>query len=84
MSPEQTRRLTGLKSGAWALPAKFALDPSLIWPMVSLQRLAKEPDTLDAETDSDNVRRWQKEQFYIALQTYLKTNASINGDLNSL
>ncbi len=73
MSPEQTRRLTGLKSWRMGIAAKLALDPSLIWPMVSLQRLAKEPDTLDAETDSDNVRRWQKEQFYNALQTYLKT-----------
>jgi ribonuclease D len=75
MSPEQTRRLTGLKSWRMGLAAKLALDPSLIWPMVSLQRLAKEPDTLDAEAASDNVRRWQKEQFLSGLQIYLKTNA---------
>jgi hypothetical protein len=43
--------------------------------MVSLQRLAKDPDTLDAEAISDNVRRWQNEQFTSSLQTYLKTNA---------
>ena len=73
MSPEQTRRLTGLKAWRMALASKLALDPSLLWPMVSLQRLAKEPDTLAAEADADNVRRWQKEQFYDALQTYLKT-----------
>jgi hypothetical protein len=43
--------------------------------MVSLQRLAKEPDTLDAEADYDNVRRWQKEQFLSGLQNYLKNSA---------
>jgi len=75
MSPEQTRRLTGLKAWRIGLGAKYSLDPSLLWPMVSLQRLAKEPDTLDAEADSDNVRRWQKEQFLSGLQNYLKNNA---------
>jgi len=74
MSPEQTRRLTGLKAWRMGLAAKLSLDPSLLWPMVSLQRLAKEPDTLDAEADSGNVRRWQNEQFTSLLQTYLKTN----------
>jgi ribonuclease D len=75
MSPAQMRRLTGLKAWRTSLAAKLALDPSLIWPMVSLQRLAKEPDTLDAEATSDNVRRWQNEQFISSLQTFLKTNA---------
>ena len=75
MSPEQTRRLTGLKAWRMGLAAKLSLDPSLLWPMVSLQRLAKEPDTLDAEADSCNVRRWQKEQFLSGLQKYLKNNA---------
>jgi hypothetical protein len=74
MSPEQTRRLTGLKAWRMGLGVKLALDPSLLWPMVSLQRLAKEPDTLEAEAASDNVRRWQKEQFLAELQTYLKNN----------
>ena len=75
MSPEQTRRLTSLKAWRTTLATKLALDPSLIWPMVSLQRLAKEPDTLGAEAISDNVRHWQNEQFTSSLQTYLKTNA---------
>jgi len=74
MSPEQTRRLTGLKAWRMSLGAKLSLDPSLLWPMVSLQRLAKEPDTLAAEAASSNVRRWQNEQFTSSLQTYLKTN----------
>jgi hypothetical protein len=74
MSPEQTRRLAGLKAWRTSLATKLSLDPSLLWPMVSLQRLAKEPDTLDAEADSGNVRRWQNEQFTSLLQTYLKTN----------
>jgi ribonuclease D len=74
MSPEQTRRLTGLKAWRMSLGAKLSLDPSLLWPMVSLQRLAKEPGTIDAEANSDYVRRWQKEQFLSALQIYLKNN----------
>lgn len=75
MNSEQTRRFTSLKTWRTSLAAKLALDPSIIWPMVSLQRLAKEPDTLDTEAISDNVRRWQNEQFTSSLQTYLKTNA---------
>jgi ribonuclease D len=75
MSPEQTRRLTSLKAWRTTIAVKLALDPSLIWPMVSLQRLAKAPDTLDIEATCDNVRRWQNEQFTSALQTCLKTNA---------
>ena len=75
MSPEQTRRLTSLKAWRTTIATKLALDPSLIWPMVSLQRLAKAPDTLDIEATCDNVRRWQNEQFTSALQTCLKTNA---------
>jgi hypothetical protein len=74
MSPEQTRRLTGLKAWRMGLAAKLSLDPSLLWPMVSLQRLAKEPDTLAAEAASNNVRSWQNEQFTSLLQTYLKNN----------
>jgi ribonuclease D len=74
MSPEQTRRLAGLKAWRIGLAAKLSLDPSLLWPMVSLQRLAKEPDTLAAEAASNNVRRWQNEQFTSLLQTYLKNN----------
>ena len=71
----QTRRLTSLKAWRTTIAVKLALDPSLIWPMVSLQRLAKAPDTLDIEATCDNVRRWQNEQFTSALQTCLKTNA---------
>jgi hypothetical protein len=31
--------------------------------MVSLERLAKAPDTLDAEFTTGDVRRWQRAEF---------------------
>jgi ribonuclease D len=69
---EQVLRLKRLKAWRTSLGVSLALDPSLIWPAVSLERLAKAPATLDAEIASPDVRRWQREQFAASLRSYLK------------
>jgi ribonuclease D len=74
MSREQLNRLTRLKAWRTAIAAKLVLDPSLLWPTPSLQRLARAPDTFGLEMDSANVRRWQKEQFAAALKAFLETD----------
>ena len=73
MNSAQLHRLSRLKAWRASIASHLALDPSIIWPTPSLQRLAREPDTFDVEVKSSNVRRWQCEQFAFSLNEYLKT-----------
>jgi ribonuclease D len=74
VSQEQTRRLSRLKAWRASLSATLSLDPSLLWPTASLERLAKAPDTLGIELTSANVRRWQRDNFASSLHAYLESN----------
>ena len=67
MTPIEIERLQILKRWRADLGTRLSIDPSLVWPMVSLERLAKAPRTLDAELQSGEVRRWQREQFATSL-----------------
>lgn len=73
MSPEQVQRLGRLKAWRISLGATLSLDPSLLWPMASLERLARSPHTLDAELDSAGIRRWQCDRFAAALGACLES-----------
>jgi ribonuclease D len=74
VSPEQMQRLSRLKVWRASLGATLSLDPALLWPTASLERLAKAPDSLDIEITSANIRRWQRYQFASSLNSYLKSN----------
>jgi ribonuclease D len=69
----ERHRLAKLKEWRTGLGKELALDPALCWPARSLERLAREPGTLDAELDSPEVRRWQRESFGIGLRKALVT-----------
>ncbi len=46
--------------------ADLALDPALIWPAASLERLAQDPDSWDSEladTGASGIRAWQRREF---------------------
>ena len=73
MSREQARRLDVLKAWRTSLGITLSLDPSLLWPRASLERIAKSPDTFDAEIASDDVRRWQRGLFTADLSACLKS-----------
>ncbi len=73
MSREQVQRLTRLKAWRVSLDTTLSLDPSLLWPTASLERLAKAPDTLDSELASADIRRWQHDRFAVALGAYLES-----------
>ena len=60
-------RLQKLKTWRVNLGSQLSIDPALVWPMVSLERLAKAPLTLGAELESGEVRQWQREQFAASL-----------------
>ncbi|MFC1949053.1 ribonuclease D [Chloroflexota bacterium] len=70
---EQARRLSRLKEWRTSLASSLSLDPSLLWPLTSLEQLAKAPDTLSAELASDNVRHWQRDVVVSSLHAYLKS-----------
>jgi hypothetical protein len=62
-----------LKTWRESLGQDLGLDPSLLWPTVSLERLAKAPGSFAAEVNSPNVREWQRREFSVSLEIYLKT-----------
>jgi ribonuclease D len=62
-SPVQIQRLSRLKAWRAPISADLALDPSLVWSTASLERLARAPETFEAELASGSIRRWQRERF---------------------
>ncbi|MFC1874241.1 ribonuclease D [Chloroflexota bacterium] len=72
-SEEQIRRLSRLKEWRTSLGSSLSLDPSLLWPLTSLARLARAPDTLSTELTSDNIRHWQGDVIASSLQACLKS-----------
>ncbi len=68
---EQVQRLSSLKEWRTSLGSRLSLDPSLLWPLTSLEQLAKAPDTLSVELTSDNIRHWQCDVVASSLQACL-------------
>ena len=64
-------RLAKLKAWRIERGKRLSLDPSLLWPMSSLQRLSRFPDSLEAELDAPEVKRWQRAEFEDSLRQAL-------------
>ena len=77
MSPaeraEAKPRLQALKQWRSGLGARLKLDPALLWPAASLERLSRKPRTIDQEMGAREVRRWQREEFGEELRAALTT-----------
>ena len=73
LNNKQIKRLGLLKIWRTSQGETLSLDPSLLWPKASLERLAKAPDTLEIELKSKDIRHWQREQFASSLQYFLKS-----------
>ncbi|MFC1925879.1 ribonuclease D [Chloroflexota bacterium] len=76
--PRLTRRqreknLESLKEWRAKTGTSFSLESSLIWPLVSLARLSRNPDTLETELMSDDLRLWQKGRFSTSLAEFLES-----------
>ena len=56
-------RLKLLKDWRASHGKRLSLDPPLLWPTVSLERLAREQSTAEEELSSDEVRDWQRHEF---------------------
>ena len=65
--------LRSLKTWRSQLGRELRLDPGLLWPASSLERLARRPDSLDSELLSPEIRSWQKCEFGVALRAVLAT-----------
>ena len=56
-------RLTRLKAWRTEHGKALELDPALLWPAASLERLSRDNSNLDEELKSPEVRRWQAREF---------------------
>ena len=66
------KRLKQLKLWRSGIGESLEVDPSVLWPTSSLSRLAKDPDILFQEFESDDVRDWQTEEFGKKLEVFVK------------
>jgi ribonuclease D len=71
LSHEQASRLSYLKAWRSTLGGNLALDPSLLWPTASLDRLARDPGNFEIEIQSPIVRNWQRKLFTDSLRASL-------------
>ena len=66
------RRLSALKAWRSEIGKSLDLDPALIWPMAVLQRVARNPDALEDELHSEEVRDWQRAEFGDSIRDALR------------
>ena len=66
---ERLRLLKGWRTGH---ASRLKLDPGLLWPAVSLERLSRRPDGIEDELVSEDVRRWQRGEFEASLRKFLE------------
>lgn len=66
------RRLSALKAWRSEIGKSLDLDPALIWPMAVLQRIARNPDALEDELHSEEVRDWQRAEFGDSIRDALR------------
>jgi ribonuclease D len=70
---QQEDRLRALKAWRNDLGEQLDVDASLLWPMASLERLARYPEEFGSEVDTSSmIRNWQRDEFKDVLQEYLK------------
>jgi len=69
----EEKRLQFLKEWREDIAKSLSLNPSLIWPMASLERLARNSNGLDTELESDGLRQWQIDQFALSLAELMKS-----------
>jgi ribonuclease D len=70
---QEIGRLNRLKIWRKSLGSELSLDPALLWPMASLERLAKNPGTLESEIQSELVRKWQRDAFHESLRRQVQS-----------
>ncbi len=70
---QEQARLKALKEWRLQQAQAMALDAPVLWPTISLERLARAPGAIEAETGSLEVRQWQRSHIAPLLRDYLAT-----------
>jgi ribonuclease D len=86
-TPQARRRLQELKKWRIERGEKLGLDPALLWPAVSLERMASHPESQEAElmatetpaNGTDVVRAWQRREFAEEIQEVLTSPGADRG-----
>ena len=65
-------RLALLKEWRAGMGKQLGLDPALLWPAASLERLSRGESGIDAELTSPEVRGWQAREFTNSLRSFLE------------
>jgi ribonuclease D len=76
LSAEAKKRFTALKQWRQTTGERLGLDPSLLWPMRSLEFMAQTPEQRQHEFERQNgseVRGWQVEAFASEIETLFQT-----------
>ena len=68
---EEQERFASLRRWRTGEGLRLNIDPALVWPMVSLERLSRPPASLDDELASAEVRQWQTAQFQASIRKEL-------------
>ena len=79
-TPESRERLQTLKQWRVDRGTALGLDPPLLWPTISLERLALQPHDWQAEVLEDGqpeVRDWQRREFAAPLAEFLTASILI-------
>ena len=66
-------RLKELKEWRKAIGQNLDVDPSLLWPTSSLNRLSRDPNTFISEVSEPEVRNWQRLEFGNKLEEKLSS-----------
>ena len=77
-TPDCRERLQLLRERRTSLATHLQIDPALVWPAPSLERIALKPETWRAEILEDGtkeVRAWQREEFSKPMMELLGVNA---------
>ena len=64
-------RLRRLKQWRFDLASAVNLDPALLWPAKSLERISADPCCIQAELHESSVRRWQRQEFSASLSEFV-------------
>ncbi len=71
ITPVERLRLDRLKKWRTNKGTFLDIDPSLVWPMKSLERLARSPESADDRSEHPEVRNWQQREFREELEVCL-------------
>lgn len=69
---QETNAFSALKKWRAGIGNALKIDPSLLWPTRSLERLSRNPRVLEEEIEGSEVRAWQSAEFSKSIELELQ------------